>query len=81
MSSSEGFPIAPRPPLRSGKDDEDLPIATEPVVSEDPGQFGDVILNGENDLPDPDEVLDLLGNVYEALKDLCERILAVVGRG
>ena len=56
--------------------EEDLPIAPEPSVSEDPGQFDDP-------KPDPEleQALALLADVYEALKDLCDRILSVVGKG
>ena len=52
-----------------------------PEQLSDKYNFAVVIPNGEKDLPDPDEALDLLGDVYETLRDLCERILAVVGRG
>ena len=68
------------------EEDEDMIIAPEPDVRED---FGDdepaanpgVILSEAKDLPDTDEALTLLAEVYGILKDLCERILSVVGRG
>ena len=64
-------------PLRSeSKEDEDLPIAPEPSVSEDPSQFEDV----QSD-PELEQALTLLTDVYQTLQDLCERILSVVGRG
>ena len=57
-------------------EEEDLPIAPEPAVSEDPSQFEDVQSN-----PELEQALTLLADVYQALQELCERILSVVGRG
>ena len=61
--------------IRTGGE-EDLPIAPEPSVSEDPSQFEDA-------QPDPEleQALTLLADVYQALQGICERILSVVGRG
>ena len=56
--------------------EEDLPIAPEPPVSEDPSQFEDV----QSD-PELEQALTLLADVYQALQGICERILSVVGRG
>ena len=56
--------------------EEDLTIAPEPSVSEDPSQFEDV----QSD-PELEQALTLLADVYQALQGLCERILAVIGRG
>ena len=63
--------------IRLNDDDiGDQPIASEPSVSEDPTQFDDP----EQD-PELDQALILLTDIYETLKDLCDRILSVVGRG
>ena len=61
--------------IRTGGE-EDLPVAPEPSVSEDPGSFVDP-------QPDPEleQALTLLADVYQALQGICERILSVVGRG
>jgi len=56
--------------------EEDLPIAPEPVVSEDPSRFEDV----QSD-PEPEQALTLLEDVYQTLQDLCERIVGTIGRG
>ena len=72
-----GLSDRPPDPLRAEeKNNNDLPIAPEPSVSEDPGQFDD-------SLPDPEleQALTLLADVYQELQGLCERILSVVGRG
>ena len=58
------------------KEDEDLPIAPGPSVSEDPGQFEDAQPD-----PEPEQALTLLADVYQTLQGLCARILSVVGRG
>ena len=56
--------------------EKDLPIAPEPAVSEDPSQFEDA----QSD-PELEQALALLSDVYEVLKDLCNRILGTIGRG
>ena len=57
------------PPLAAACETPPVP---PPVPRED---FGD------DDEPDSDEALTLLAEAYGILKDLCERILDVVGRG
>ena len=61
--------------IRTGGE-EDLPVAPEPSVSEDPGQFVDPASD-----PELEQALTLLADVYQTLQRLCERILSVVGRG
>lgn len=61
--------------IRTGGE-EDLPIAPEPSVSEDPSQFEDA----QSD-PELEQALTLLTDVYQTLHGICERILSVVGRG
>ena len=61
--------------IRTGGE-EDLPVAPEPSVSEDPGRFDDPVSD-----PEPEQALTLLADVYQELQDLCERILSAVGRG
>ena len=56
--------------------EEDLPIAPEPSVSEDPSQFDDTSSD-----PELEQALTLLADVYQTLQGLCERILSIVGRG
>ena len=55
--------------IRTGGE-EDLPVAPEPSVSEDPVSD-----------PEQEQALTLLADVYQTLQRLCERILSVVGRG
>ena len=61
--------------IRTGGE-EDLPVAPEPSVSEDPGRFDDPVSD-----PELEHALTLLADVYQTLQGLCERILSVVGRG
>ena len=61
--------------IRTGGE-EDLQVAPEPSVSEDPGRFEDPVSD-----PELEQALTLLADVYQTLQGLCERILSVVGRG
>ena len=61
--------------IRTGGE-EDLPVAPEPSVSEDPGRFEDPVSD-----PEPEQALTLLAGVYQTLQDLCERIIGTIGRG
>ena len=61
--------------IRTGGE-EDLLIAQEPSVIEDPGQFDDRQPN-----PELDQALTLLADVYQTLQGLCERIVGAIGRG
>ncbi len=56
--------------------EEDLPIAPEPAVSEDPSSFVD-----SHSDPELEQAMALLADVYQALQGLCERIVETIGRG